>query len=398
MADWSKKFLNGMQLAHYTNILQNYIANNLKRLHNEFSGQLNDATETSLAAYINAATAAEKVNSLLDKYQISIEEPSAGETRYSVYQGTGDNRKKVGAIDNNFVVSCSIEMGTWSGSTFTPDSTNGKEQAIALHVKGQENAVYIKPSEAVPVAKAGTGIDIENNVVSVHFGAGENDVASGAKLQTLWNIHYPSKGQWLIFNGGGNIEYGVDTEINLTWSVSKQVEGKNVDVPITDVKLYKDNTLLEGITASDKKYTETINSGHTYKIEVTTAEGTVSGTKVYNTYDCCYVGYSLKDNIAGEEIPALKTGAFDSTGKEIIYKSNGLNGMFTLNVPANSYVYVCVPSSKTLKKWLSGGDTGFPVDYTQVSSGISVPNKKETYTVYRTDKLAASSAKFYINA
>lgn len=393
MADWSKKFLNGTQLAHYTNILQKYIEHNLKRLYSEFNGRLSDATDTSHAAFANAATSAEKVNSLLDKYQISIEEPSAGETKYSIYQGTGDSRKKVGAIDNNFVVSCSVEMGTWSGSTFTPDSTNGKEQAIALHVKGQENAVYIKPAEAVPVAKAGTGIDIENNVVSVHFGAGENDVASGAKLQTLWNIHYPTEGQRLIFNGGGDIEYGVDTAITLSWSVSKKVEGKNVDVPITDVKLYKDNILLDGITASTKNYTDTIREAHTYKIEVTTAEGTVSGTKVYNTYDCCYVGYSLKDNIAGEEIPALKTG----TGNGEAYKSNGLDGMYTLNVPTNSYVYVCLPSSKTLKKWLSDGSTGFPVGYT-IINGISVQGKYETYTVYRTDKLAAVSASFYIKA
>ncbi len=393
MADWSNKFLNGSQLANYTNILQNYIANNLKRLYGEFNSRLRVAEAASQMADKNASIAAQKFTSLLDKYQISIEAPSADETTYSVYQGTGDSRKKVGSIDNNFVVACSIEMGTWSGSTFTPDSSNGKEQAIALHVKGQENAVYIKPSEAVPVAKAGTGIDIENNVVSVHFGAGENDVASGAKLQTLWNIHYPSKGQWLIFNGGGNIEYGVDTEINLTWSVSKQVEGKNVDVPITDVKLYKDNTLLEGITASDKKYTDTINSAHTYKIEVTTAEGTVAGTKVYNTYNCCYVGYSYKDNIAGEEIPTLKTG----TGNNEAYKSKDLNGMFTLNVPTNSYVYVCLPSSKTLQKWLSDGDTGFPVGHT-IINGINVPGKNEIYTLYRTDKLAASLASFYIKA
>lgn len=33
---------------------------------------------------------------------------------------------------------------------------------------------------------------------------------------------------------------------------AKKVEGKNVDVPITDVKLYKDNILLDGITASKK--------------------------------------------------------------------------------------------------------------------------------------------------
>lgn len=398
MADWEKKFLNGSQLAHYTNILQNYIANNLRSLYSQFNGRIGAAETASSLANQNASIAADKVSSLLDKYQISIEAPTAGETQYSVYQGTGDSKKKVGSIDNNFVVSCSVETGTWNGTTFTPDSTNGKEQAIALHVKGQENAVYIKPSEAVPVAKAGTGIDIENNVVSVHFGTGENDVASGAKLQTLWNIHYPSRGQWLNFNGGGNIEYGVDTGITLTWSVSKQVEGKNVDVPITGVKLYKDNALIDGLTANDKKYTDTINSAHTYKIEVTTADGTVSGSRVYNTYDCCYVGYSLKDNIAGEEIPALKTGAFDSAGNEKIYKYNGLNGNYTLNVPADSYVYVCLPSSKTLKKWLSGGDTGFPVDYTIAAQGISVPNKKETYTLYRTEKLAASSALFYINA
>lgn len=86
MADWSKKFLNGTQLAHYTNILQIYIERNLKRLYSEFNGRLSDATDTSHAAFANAATSAEKVNSLLDKYQISIEEPSAGETKYNIYQ------------------------------------------------------------------------------------------------------------------------------------------------------------------------------------------------------------------------------------------------------------------------------------------------------------------------
>lgn len=237
---------------------------------------------------------------------------------------------------------------TGNGKKFTAIRANGDvaEYEITIDESG---------SEVVPTAltrlnhsnlfAAGTGAVLYDKAQTLQdsekLQARENiDAASQADVDEINQILFTQYTALTMSRTPASFEKGVETAVTLNWSTkfnNQEVTPDSIEVKKGSTVLTTDKTL--------KTIGDNVSDTQAYSMTAVIKGITKTASVTVNAYYPMYFGASAKDALASADVLALT--------KQPIKSSPA--GNVTVEVGANEYLWLCVPSTMTINSVKSGG-------------------------------------------
>lgn len=158
-------------------------------------------------------------------------------------------------------------------------------------------------------------------------------------------------------------EKGVSTQVTLNWSTkfnNQEIEPDSISVKKGSQVLTSDKAL--------KTIKDSISDTQTYSMTAMIKGITKTASVTVNAYYPMYFGASIKDALVSSEVLSLT--------KQPIKASP--SGNVTIEVEANEYIWLCVPSNMTINSVKSGG-----FDVPMAAPVTVAVNGKGNYKCYR---------------
>lgn len=367
------KFLDYVGLGQYTSILKNYIGNKLNALGSRLDDAVTDAKDTANKAATNASQAITIASDIADQYPLKIESTAEG---YVFKQGSdAGDWVTIGTISTAGTIrSVSVVTGKWAEGSFTEGAEGGTDKALKIIFQGNSTPYYQDITDGFSMGKAGEGILINDNVVSVKFGDGQTDVADGYRLKQCYDKLFPVLSSLSANISPSTFEYGKQTKVSVGW----MLKYKNADNTTPDeISIYDRTTQQTTDLTGKQSYSIDLTDGRSFLLTVKKNGETFTQSVGCSAIDRWFMGFSDKAVLPGDDAPALSPGVSGYSGG---YLNRNVSGEYSLN--GSGYFYIVVPSSLAVSKLTSGG---FDVPFQTQATDVTITGKKEKYTIYRTD-------------
>ena len=240
---------------------------------------------------------------------------------------------------------------------------------IRVYVDSEDHFLWgIKEDGSIEWAK-GIPTPIQTKLTEIEGKIEQGSENIGDRVSDLEDKVFPLS---VSVKGGGTYELGTEQTITISWTSKKG-----------DQEITPDKQTVNGESATSPKIYSGVKTTTTYKVEITYGTNTAAGSTTATFIQPSYIGFSSVDNSGALDITSLT---------QKIVKSN-IAGTYKLNNASDgNFLWLCIPSDKTLNKITLNG---FDVPIEDLQGGSTSVG---SYNCYRSsNSLIAGDYEFVVS-